>query len=200
MKCFKTIVRHRASPLALYRGSTPDPLKSMYSIKSLRNMPGLSQYLELPGFQLSSNHCSHTDWFNYLPPGYYFILFCSLLIFFFKMNSTEKCFQEYHQSDKQFGSNLSGLICVQTVCKGNQPMTLSRVRVIIDSQLHLLSSIIVRVFSDSKYDKCSKILNTSCLVFFYLNFKQCRHTSECFRRSSLIRIFPVCYSGCKRAA
>ena len=48
---------------------------------------------------------------------------------FFQMNFFEKFFQEYHQSVKQFGSRsgptfcLSGLICVQTVCEGDQQMT-----------------------------------------------------------------------------
>ena len=47
------------------------------------------------------------------------MLFCRLLIFF-KINYFEKKFQEYHPSI------LSGLIWVQTVCKGYQQTTLSR--------------------------------------------------------------------------
>ena len=37
--------------------------------------------------------------------------------------------------------------------------------------------------------KCSKSLNTSC------QYQQCRPRSDCFFGSSLIRVYPVCYSN-----
>ena len=43
-----------------------------------------------------------------------------------------------------------------------------------------------------KYRKRSKILNT--IVCQKSLDKQCRPRSDCFFRSSLIRVFPVCYS------
>ena len=43
-----------------------------------------------------------------------------------------------------------------------------------------------------KYCKCSKILNSSC--WSKSIDKQGRPKSACFLRSSLIRVFPVCYS------
>ena len=49
--------------------------------------------------------------------------FCRLLIFF-KINFFENFFQEYHTSVKQIGSILSGLIWVQSVCKGYQQTAL----------------------------------------------------------------------------
>ena len=54
--------------------------------------------------------------------GNFACFFCCLLILF-KINFFKNLFQEYHQSIKQFGSRfgkniLSGLIWVQTVCKG----------------------------------------------------------------------------------
>ena len=59
------------------------------------------------------------------------MLFCCLLIFFFKISFFEKFFQEYHLSVKRFGSRsgltehvLSGLIWFQTVCKSYQQTTL----------------------------------------------------------------------------
>ena len=60
------------------------------------------------------------------------MLFCCLLIFFKssfeKINFYENFFQEYSQSVKQFGSRsarlVSGLIWVQTVCKGYQQTAL----------------------------------------------------------------------------
>ena len=42
-----------------------------------------------------------------------------------------------------------------------------------------------------EYSKCSKILSTSCLLKGIV--KQCRPRSDCFFRSSLIQVFPVCY-------
>ena len=58
-----------------------------------------------------------------------FILFCRLLIFFFKINFLEKIFQEYRQSFKQIGSRSGatfcrGLIWVQTFCECYQQTTL----------------------------------------------------------------------------
>ena len=55
------------------------------------------------------------------------LLFCRLL-FVFKINFLEKIFQEYHQSVKQIWIQirrgiLSGLIRVETVCKGYQQTT-----------------------------------------------------------------------------
>ena len=49
------------------------------------------------------------------------------------------------------------------------------------------------------YRKCSKILNTSCLLIMswqtvQTQIKSLRPRSDCFWRSSLIRVFPVCYS------
>ena len=43
------------------------------------------------------------------------------------------------------------------------------------------------------YGKCSKILRASCLPKKGLD-KQHRLRLDCFQRSSLIRVFPVCYS------
>ena len=55
------------------------------------------------------------------------MLFCRLLIYF-KIKFFKKFFQEYHQSVKQLiqirPDILSGLIWIQTVCKGYQQMTL----------------------------------------------------------------------------
>ena len=48
------------------------------------------------------------------------MLCCHLLTFFDKINFFKKIFQEHYQSIKRFGSILSGLIWVQTVCKGYQ--------------------------------------------------------------------------------
>ena len=61
---------------------------------------------------------------NSLHAGKIFMIICRLLNFF-KINFFEKFFQEYHQSVNQFESIVSGLIWVQTVCKGYQQMTLA---------------------------------------------------------------------------
>ena len=42
------------------------------------------------------------------------------------------------------------------------------------------------------YNRCSKILNTSCRLKAI--DKQCKPRPDCFFRSSLIRVFSVCYS------
>ena len=47
---------------------------------------------------------------NSLPPGKFCMLFCRLLIIF-KINFSEKFFQEYHQSVKQFGSRSGPTKC-----------------------------------------------------------------------------------------
>ena len=65
---------------------------------------------------------------NSFPLGEFFTLFFRLLIFS-KLNFFEKFFQKYHLSVKQIESRSgptlkSGLIWVQTVCKGYQQMTL----------------------------------------------------------------------------
>ena len=54
--------------------------------------------------------------------------FLSSVDFVFKLTFSKKVFQEQHQSVKQFGSRsgltfFSGLIWVQTVCRGYQQMT-----------------------------------------------------------------------------
>ena len=69
------------------------------------------------------------SYFNSLPPGKTFLLFCRLLVFFFKIKFFEKISQEYHQSIEQFGSRSGltlrwGLICIQSVCKSYQQTTL----------------------------------------------------------------------------
>ena len=52
-----------------------------------------------------------------LHAGKFCMLLCRLLIVFY-INLFEISYQEHHQSVKQFGWIMSGLICVQTVCKG----------------------------------------------------------------------------------
>ena len=51
----------------------------------------------------------------------------------------------------------------------------------------------VQPFQIYRYGNCSKIVNTSCLANGIDN--KCRPRSDCFFRSSLIRVFAVRYFG-----
>ena len=59
---------------------------------------------------------------NSLPhAGTFWVMFCRLL-FSFRINVSKTSFQEYQQGIRQFGFRsdptfVSGLICIQTVCK-----------------------------------------------------------------------------------
>ena len=61
----------------------------------------------------------------------YFSCFCCHLVTFSKINFFKKLFQEHYQRVKPFGSSLSVLIWVQTVCKGrdenSQPFSIRKI-------------------------------------------------------------------------
>ena len=99
--------------------------KSIFSINSFRNATRVANSLDLDQTDdlIFCLLCNCLCFFVVC----FCMLFCRLLIFF-KIYFFDKFFQEYHQSGEQFGSRssptepdvLSGLIWVQSVCKGYQ--------------------------------------------------------------------------------
>ena len=75
--------------------------------------------------------CCSSDWVNSLPPGKIFVLFCSVLIFskstlaknYFRDTVSVKYLTVWIQIRPGI---LSGLIWVQTVCKGYERQELNR--------------------------------------------------------------------------
>ena len=121
------------------------------------------------------------------------MLFCRLLIFF-KISFFEKFFQECHQCQTVWiqirPDILSGLIWVQTVCRGNQQMTL------IDKELntcHHMSRIrIFFLLSQNVIIFLTIILTHISLRSFLLHVGKQRRPRSDTANAHLIRISSVC--------